>query len=99
MAESSQRGALLARARERWRGATLLCVTHDVEETLAFDRVVVVDRGRVVECAPPSELAAGATRYAALLAEERAVRAELWNAAFWRRLRMTDGRLTEEPAS
>jgi len=97
--DRSQRGALLARARERWRGATLLCVTHDVEETLAFDRVVVVDRGRVVECAPPSELAGGATRYAALLAEERAVRAELWNAAFWRRLRMTDGRLTEEPAS
>ena len=37
----------LARARERWRDATLVCATHDLDETLGFDRVVVLDRGRV----------------------------------------------------
>ena len=31
-----QRHRLLARARERWVGATLLCVTHDIGETLVF---------------------------------------------------------------
>ena len=31
-----QRGELLARARRRWAGATLLCVTHDIHETEQF---------------------------------------------------------------
>src|SRR5690606_31491010 len=36
--ERPRRRELLARARERWRSATLLCVTHDVGDTLSFDR-------------------------------------------------------------
>src|SRR5581483_7356064 len=40
--ERPRRRALLERARARWRGATLLCITHDVEDTLTFDRVLVV---------------------------------------------------------
>ena len=43
--DRAQRHELLARAREVWRDATLLCVTHDIEETLSFDRVLVVDAG------------------------------------------------------
>src|SRR5689334_13060379 len=38
--DRGQRGRLLAEARKWWRQATLLCVTHDVGETLAFDRVL-----------------------------------------------------------
>ena len=34
---------LLSRARENWRHATLLCVTHDIEQTRTFDRVLVLD--------------------------------------------------------
>src|SRR6185369_8271791 len=36
--EREQRRDLLARARELWRGATLLCITHDIGETLGFSR-------------------------------------------------------------
>src|SRR5439155_19621964 len=66
--DREKRRTLLARARDAWRGATLLCITHDVGETLGFERVVVVEGGRVVEDAAPAELAARAgSRYRALL--------------------------------
>jgi ABC-type multidrug transport system fused ATPase/permease subunit len=94
--DREQRRELLARARELWREATLLCVTHDVGETLSFARVLVVENGRIVEDGPPSRLAAQSeSPYAALLAAERDVRTGLWESAVWRRLRMERGRLTE----
>jgi ATP-binding cassette subfamily B protein len=94
--DREQRRELLARARRLWRGATLLCVTHDVGETLDFARVLVVEGGRIVEDGPPGALASDReSRYAALLAAEREVRAGLWESAVWRRLRMERGRLAE----
>lgn len=90
------RHALLTGARVRWATATLLCATHDVAETIGFDRVLVVDGGRVVEDGPPADLAAQAgSRYAALLAAEDAVRAALWDDPTWRRLRLDGGRVCE----
>jgi ABC-type bacteriocin/lantibiotic exporter with double-glycine peptidase domain len=91
-----QRHALLARARARWAGATLLCVTHDIDETRAFPRVLVVADGRVVEDAPPAELAARAgSRYAALVEADMRVRRAAWTsgAIAWRRLTMQAGRV------
>jgi ATP-binding cassette subfamily B protein len=100
-----RRHALLERARARWAGATLLCVTHDIEETRAFPRVLVVAEGRVVEDGAPAELAARAgSRYAALLEAETRVRRAAWTAAgtvAWRRLAMESGRVvaaSEEPS-
>jgi ATP-binding cassette subfamily B protein len=91
---------MLARARARWAGATLLCVTHDIDETRAFPRVLVIADGRVAEDAAPAELAARAgSRYAALLEAESRVRRAAWSRAAsvpWRRLRMKDGRAVAE---
>jgi ATP-binding cassette subfamily B protein len=91
-----RRRELLVRAREIWRNQTLLCVTHDIEETLAFERVLVVDNGQVVEDGNPHELAQQETVYAALLNAEREVRAQLWSGARWRRWRMQDGAIVED---
>jgi ABC-type bacteriocin/lantibiotic exporter with double-glycine peptidase domain len=94
--DREQRRELLARARRLWQGPTLLCITHDVGETLDFARVLVVENGRIVEDGPPSRLAGEpGSRYATLLAAEREVREGLWESAVWRRLRMERGRLTE----
>jgi len=94
--DRGQRGHLLQRARRRWLGTTLLCVTHDVAETQGFDRVLVVEDGRIVEDGPPGVLAAGATRYAELLQAEHALHATLWQGALWRRLRVQGGRVVED---
>jgi ATP-binding cassette subfamily B protein len=91
--ERAARARLLARARERWRAATLVAATHDLADTLAFDRVVVLDGGRVVETGQPAVLAAGRTRYAELLRAERELAAEGWGAADWQRWRVGGGRV------
>lgn len=91
--DRTQRSALLADARRWWHGATLLCVTHDVGETQAFDRVLVVADGRVVEDGAPHVLAARASHYAALLQAERDVREQLWQGPGWRRIHIEGGRI------
>jgi ABC-type transport system involved in cytochrome bd biosynthesis fused ATPase/permease subunit len=92
-----QRRELLARARRHWKSATLLCVTHDVGETLTFPRVLVVENGRIVEDGIPADLARQAnSRYRALLEAEESVREGSWSGGHWRHLRLEDGRLVEE---
>lgn len=93
--DRARRSALLGEARQWWRDATLLCVTHDVGETLGFDRVLVVEDGRILEDGRPSELAAAPSRYRQLLDTEAHVRDRMWQGTQWRRLRLVDGRLEE----
>jgi len=94
--DRGQRRELLARARRLFQGITFLCVTHDVGETLDFERVLVIENGRVVEDGAPAALAAEAgSRYGELLAAEQDVRSGMWGSAVWRRLVMDRGRLTE----
>jgi ATP-binding cassette subfamily B protein len=91
------RRRLLERARAHFQGATLLCVTHDVGETLGFDRVLVVEAGRVVEDGAPHILAANpGARFRALLDAEDAVRTGLWAGPRWERVRVADGRIAPE---
>jgi len=61
-----RRRELLLRVRREWQGATLLCITHDVGETRSFERVLVLQGGRIVEDGSPSDLIARGGRYAAL---------------------------------
>jgi ATP-binding cassette subfamily B protein len=97
--DRGRRRAMIERARERWRGATLLCITHDVEDTSVFERVLVVERGGIVEDGSPAELAGrGDSRYRALLDAEDAVRRGLWAAASWRRLWVEGGKVEERGA-
>lgn len=85
--DRDKRHQLLTRARRRWAGATLLCITHDVSETEGFERVLVIDGGRLVEDgAPPALLARPDSRYRALRQAEEEVRDQLWRSPVWRRL-------------
>jgi ATP-binding cassette subfamily B protein len=75
-----------------WRDLTLLCITHDVSETRTFDRVLVVEGGRIVEDGHPATLAEQpASRYRALLDTERAVQLSGWSRGVWRRLHLYNG--------
>lgn len=94
--DRERRRELIVRVRNWWRGATLLCITHDVGETRAFERVLVVEGGRIVEDGLPADLEGRPdSRYRALLEAEVAVREGLWSGNAWRRLCLEGGRLVE----
>jgi ABC-type transport system involved in cytochrome bd biosynthesis fused ATPase/permease subunit len=97
--DRQQRHELLSRARNHWRAATLLCITHDVRETMAFPRVLVMEAGRIVEDGSPADLVAKLhSRYRQILDAENAVRNNLWSSPAWRHLRLEDGKLREYAA-
>jgi ATP-binding cassette subfamily B protein len=94
--DRDQRRELLATARRYWRHATLLCITHDVGETQGFERVVVIEDGRIREDGAPSLLRHQAdSRYLTLLESENTVRRSLWQGPFWRRFWIDSGHLRE----
>jgi ATP-binding cassette subfamily B protein len=105
-----QRRELLRRVRALWQGVTVLCITHDVSETLGFERVLLMEDGAIVEDGQPGALSANpATRYHALLASERALQRTMWSSSgssetgppdhsfgkTWRRLRLDNATLTD----
>jgi ATP-binding cassette subfamily B protein len=91
------RATFLRRARERWRAATLVCITHDISETSSFGRVIVMQDGRVVEDGDPAVLAGGAnSRYRALLDAEAALRLRFSSDPSWHRLRLRAGKIVDE---
>jgi len=93
--DATARRRLLARAREYWGNATLLCAMHDIADTRDFDRVIVVDGGEVVEDGAPAQLLLDASsHYSRLSAAERTV-AGLWRGDRWRHLRMERGVLRD----
>jgi len=95
--ERDRRRALLARAREEFEGTTLLCIMHDIAETLAFDRVLVIKGGQLVEDGAPRTLAAREdSEYRALLDEEEAMRGALTGRGGWRRVVLEQGALSEQ---
>jgi len=95
--DRAKRRNLLAEARRLWDGITLLCITHDVSETLAFPRVLVIEDGRVIEDDNPATLAGlPDSRYRQLLEAEEAVRSNLWANVNWRRMTIEKGRLSGE---
>lgn len=92
--ERGKRRLMLERARERWRNATLICITHDVSETVDFPRVLVLDGGRLVEDGPPKELLEQPdSLFRTLFDAEESVRTGLWGSSAWRRIRLQSGRV------
>jgi ATP-binding cassette subfamily B protein len=94
------RRELLAMARTWWRGITLLWVTHDIAETDAFDRVLVIEGGRVAEDGAPAVLGGDpGSRYAALVSGDRAMHEVEWSADKWRRIWIERGKIREDGES
>jgi ATP-binding cassette subfamily B protein len=93
--DREQRRVLLARVRRRFRACTLICATHDIRETAGFDRVLVVENGRITETGSPERLreeSSGA--YRRLVDEDERV-GTTWRSRQWRRLHVSDGLVTE----
>ena len=94
--DRNRRRELLRQARSAWRDVTMLCITHDVGDTMTFERVLVIDQGRVIEDGAPADLAAApGSKYRALIEAEQQVREGMWTAKSWRPMRMEKGTLVE----
>ncbi|QDG49407.1 ATP-binding cassette domain-containing protein [Persicimonas caeni] len=92
--DGQTRRQLLGELRAYWADSTLLFVSHDVEHTLAFDRVLVFFDGQIIEDGDPDALAAQeGTIYAKLLERERQVKARLLgeDEEGWTPVELTDG--------
>lgn len=93
--DRTQRSALMASARRWWQGTTLLCVTHDIAETQAFDRVLVIEDGRITADGNPRTLAQVPGPYRDLIAAEAAMIGSRWRAATWRRWQVSGQSVAE----
>ncbi len=97
--ERDRRRTLLSHARQRWAEATVIYVTHDIVETRGFDRVVVVDHGRIAEDGDPRQLAQmPSSRYRRLLQTQESTLSRLAANTEWRRIRLESGRVTHDHA-
>jgi ATP-binding cassette subfamily B protein len=93
-----ERGLLLQRVRSCFPQATLLFVSHDIRDTEQFERVLVVEAGRVVEDGAPALLKLEpSSRYRSLLEGDKGAHQRVWNTSAWRRVRMHEGKLQEQP--
>jgi len=94
--ERDRRRNLLTNLRRRWQKSTLLCVTHDISDTLTFDRVIVMEEGQVIEIGKPAELAEQKTSaYNHILEADRNAWDSLWSNQQWRKLWLEKGKLSE----
>lgn len=88
---------LLDAAREAWRDAVLFFVTHDMHLARRFERVIVLEHGRILEDdSPAGLLARPGSRFAELVAAQEGVHRKMWSAPGWRSLALGNGRLSEE---
>lgn len=94
--DGKTRARLLARCRDTWAHATLLCITHDVAATRDFDEVVVMADGGIVERGTPMALEADPhSHYSRMLAAGLAAHQGLWSGPSWRRFAVSDGQILE----
>jgi len=95
--DREKRRTLLTQAREYWREATLIFISHDVGETQTFKRVLVIENGQVIEDDEPSQLLTQSdSRYYALLEAEKMVCKGFGENPTWRRLWLEKGQLHEK---
>jgi len=92
--DREKRKKLLLKSREYWRNQTLLCITHDVGETINFSRVLVIQDGKIVEDGAPNELASDpSSYYRKLLETEDEVRKGMWESTGWKRMWLDQGKI------
>lgn len=94
--DRSMRAWMVQRVRKLWADSTLIFITHDVELSKAFDRVVVVDAGRIIEDEAPAALLQDPdSAYSDMITTEREVLELLRSSDQWQRMKLSGGKLAE----
>lgn len=94
--DRTQRQRLTAEVRQRWRASTLLYVSHDIQATREFDRVLVIESGRILEDGDPGTLAETDSLYRKLLDDWQLSQQRFMTATPFRKLFLDAGHLSEK---
>jgi ABC-type multidrug transport system fused ATPase/permease subunit len=94
--ERSVRERLANQVRIMLARSTVLFVSHDVKQALSFERVLVIEDGRIVEDGVPAGLASQDTRFARMLRAERDLLEGAWGKDKWRAVRVAEGSVRED---
>lgn len=87
--ERGVRRAIANEVRRSVRHTTLIEVTHDVADTRGFDRILVIENGKLVEDGAPAELfASPSSRYHALVRADEETLTQVWSHRGWKRVRI-----------
>ena len=90
--DSAQRQRMRKSVIDRFRGSTILFVSHNVRETLDFDRVLVFKSGRIIEDgAPRTLLETTDSTFSSMVAAEDALQDRLRTGDIWRHRVLDNG--------
>jgi len=93
----TERSQLLQKALNHWHDSTLIFISHDVQDTIHFDRVLVMSHGKIVEDAAPQNLLLKKDSiYRSIVNHEKEIRQSIVNKAQWRKWWIENGKLVEE---
>jgi ATP-binding cassette subfamily B protein len=91
-----ERHSLLNNALEHWKSSTLFFISHDVSETMRFNRVLVIKNGKIVEDASPdSLLKIENSNYKAMIDKHQEVHEAFRNTVQWKKIWIEKGRLRQ----
>ena len=95
--DRKQRHERLEIARNWWKNSTLLCVTHDVRETKDFERVIVIEEGRIAEDGNPKELLQNKeSKYSSMIRADEQLDSDIWSGVNWKKMWLENGNLKEQ---
>ncbi len=94
--DREDRAHLIEQFRQKYRHLTFLCILHDLDATLQFDRILMMEKGKIIEDGSPRELAQTAnSRYREMLESEKRHQETLWSPRSWRQARIHAGQWVE----
>lgn len=95
--DRTKRTQLLKQARQHWKDATLIFISHDISETTNFERVLVMKDGHILEDENPSRLKQDSnSHYHRLLQSDREIRETFWDKSIWRKITLEAGKITSD---
>lgn len=89
--DRSARARMMRTVRETFSRQTLLVVTHDVEHVEGFDRVLVIEDGRIKEDGVPAELLKSPSRFRDLFEADWHNQDRVWGGGRWRYVEVQSG--------
>ena len=90
------RRQMMNAVRQWWPHSTIICVTHNLSDTLDLDRILVLEGGRITEDGRPRDLLRSpGSRYRKMVSADQEIRRFFDDDRQWRRWTLSDGRLTE----